>query len=597
MMPIHLILSRFSELPQAAVRALSIMAVAFIYFGTAQAGLWLASLPGDVTPFWPPSGFALAALLLGGYWLGGGIFLGSLFVELYTHEITLESVLMGSSMASGNTLEALLAAAIIRHYVPKITHLLKRIRNVLVLLFAACSTPVISATFGVGSLYVAGVIPAALLQEVWVTWWKSAVTGILIFTPFLLVWQTRPNLEIFTPRRLPETIAFAGTTLFISWSAFMDNYPIEYMYLPLLIWAIFRLGQHPAVLLMVGISMLAAYSTAHGAGPFVQDELNNALVLLQSFMGVIAMTTLFLSAAIIERQHAHQALQTYNIRLERKVAERTAELSQANTAIQHLNEQLKAENMRMGAELDIARQLQTMVLPNQSELQSLQDLDIAVFMEPADEVGGDYYDVLAQDGRVRVSIGDVTGHGLASGVLMLMVQTAVRTLVTHNVTDPKAFFSALNYTLYKNIQRMNTDKNLTFAILDYQEGCLQISGQHEEILLVQQNGEIKRLDTFDLGFILGMVPDISEYINQQEISLQPGAGIVLYTDGIVEAFDSKKEMYGVTRLCQIISQNWQSTAEVIKDEVINDVKRHIGAQQTYDDITLLVMKRRLAEAV
>ncbi|WP_017718864.1 AAA family ATPase, partial [Kamptonema formosum] len=147
--------------------------------------------------------------------------------------------------------------------------------------------------------------------------------------------------------------------------------------------------------------------------------------------------------------------------LEQKVIERTAQLAAANQEITLLNERLKAENMRMAAELEITRRLQRMILPKEEELHQIPELDIAGFMEPADEVGGDYYDVLQSHGRVKIGIGDVTGHGLESGVLMIMVQTAIRTLLENSETDPKKFLDTVNRTIYNNVTRMNSDKNLS----------------------------------------------------------------------------------------------------------------------------------------
>ncbi|MFQ3626806.1 MAG: AAA family ATPase, partial [Cyanobacteriota bacterium] len=121
--------------------------------------------------------------------------------------------------------------------------------------------------------------------------------------------------------------------------------------------------------------------------------------------------------------------------LEQKVEERTAQLARANDEITLLNQQLQSENLRMGAELAITRQIQQMVLPKDHELDQIEGLEIAGFMEPADEVGGDYYDVLHDNGAVKIGIGDITGHGLESGMLMLMVQTAVRTLLSTRETD------------------------------------------------------------------------------------------------------------------------------------------------------------------
>jgi GAF domain-containing protein len=141
--------------------------------------------------------------------------------------------------------------------------------------------------------------------------------------------------------------------------------------------------------------------------------------------------------------------------LEEKVQQRTAQLADSNRQlalayeeITALNSRLKKENIRLSAELDVARQLQQMVLPKSSEIEAIEDLEIAVFMEPADEVGGDYYDVLSKNGKVYFSIGDVTGHGLESGVIMIMAQTAIRTLQESNETDPVKFMDVLNRTLY-----------------------------------------------------------------------------------------------------------------------------------------------------
>ncbi|HBL61803.1 MAG TPA: hypothetical protein DDZ80_26340, partial [Cyanobacteria bacterium UBA8803] len=212
-------------------------------------------------------------------------------------------------------------------------------------------------------------------------------------------------------------------------------------------------------------------------------------------------------------------------------------LEQSQKEITVLNERLKAKNLRLSSELEVTRKLQQMILPKPSELQSIPGLEIAGFMEPASEVGGDYYDVLYHNGTVKIGIGDVTGHGLESGVLMLMVQTAVRTLLEVNETDSKKFLDVLNRTIYNNVQRMKSDKNLSLALLDYQEGTLRLSGQHEEIIVVRSGGQVERIDTIDLGFPIGLELDITDFVAQMQVQLQSGDGVVLYTDGITEAED------------------------------------------------------------
>jgi serine phosphatase RsbU (regulator of sigma subunit) len=267
-------------------------------------------------------------------------------------------------------------------------------------------------------------------------------------------------------------------------------------------------------------------------------------------------------------------------------------LVHANLEITVLNDRLKSENMRMSSELDVTRKIQQMLLPKDRELKEVIGLDIAGFMESADEVGGDYYDVLQQDGRVKIGIGDVTGHGLESGVLMIMVQTAVRTLLAYDEPDPVRFLGAINRAIYDNVQRMKSDKNASLALLDYQEGMLKLSGQHEEMIVVRCNGSVERFDTIDLGFPIGLDVDITEFVAEKLVQLYTGDVVVLYTDGITEAENMNKMLYGLERLIEVVTINWQRTAGEIRHAVIDDVRSHIGEQKVFDDITLLILKQK-----
>ncbi|MBC7905385.1 MAG: SpoIIE family protein phosphatase [Rhodospirillaceae bacterium] len=309
-----------------------------------------------------------------------------------------------------------------------------------------------------------------------------------------------------------------------------------------------------------------------------------------------------------QRDRAQADLTALTHDLERRVAERTAELETASNQIHSLNLQLKADNLRMGAELDVSRRIQQMILPTELELAQIKGLDVATFMEPASEVGGDYYDILqAGGGRLRIGIGDVTGHGLESGVVMLMTQSAVRTLVTSDENDAVRLLDVLNRTIYKNVERMGSDKNLTLALLDYRPeapmdmvddgtgqpvtGHLRVSGQHESVIVIRQGGIIELIDTVDLGLPIGMIDDVKEFIAEVTILLHPGDTVVLYTDGITEAADSTHTLYGLERLCEVVASHWQAEAEAIKAAVVADVRRHIGSQALYDDLTLIVLKQ------
>jgi sigma-B regulation protein RsbU (phosphoserine phosphatase) len=285
-------------------------------------------------------------------------------------------------------------------------------------------------------------------------------------------------------------------------------------------------------------------------------------------------------------------IREYTQNLEGLVQARTMDLAKANEKIMALNEALKEENIRLGAELDVAKQLQSMVLPKQNELEGILDLEIAGYMEPADEVGGDYYDVLRNNGMVKIGIGDVTGHGLESGVVMLMVQTAVRTLLAAHEDDPVRFYNVINEVLYHNIQRINSSRNMTLTLLDYHANICRITGQHEDVIIVRNAGALERIDTTALGLPLGLDPNIEGFAASVDLKLDQGDVVVLHTDGITEAEDTQKNQYGIDRLCRVVSDNRIHSADDIKQAIIDDVVSHIGAQKVFDDITVVVIKKR-----
>jgi len=287
-------------------------------------------------------------------------------------------------------------------------------------------------------------------------------------------------------------------------------------------------------------------------------------------------------------------INNYTHNLEKQVATRTLELKGANSQITTLNKQLTSENSRLKTEVEVTRRLQQMLLPKASELADVLSLDITGFMNPAAEVGGDYYDVLQEDGRIKIGIGDVTGHGLESGVLMLMVQTAVRTLLISDEKDPVRFMDILNRTIYANVQRMDSDKNLTLLLLDYNQitGNLRFSGQHEEAIILRHDGRLEMVDTLTLGFPIGLEQNIHDFVSEVDIKLESGDVVVLYTDGITEAFNLKREQYGLTRLCEVIKCNYERSSAEIKQAVIENLRDFVGEQKVYDDVTLVVLKQR-----
>jgi sigma-B regulation protein RsbU (phosphoserine phosphatase) len=285
-------------------------------------------------------------------------------------------------------------------------------------------------------------------------------------------------------------------------------------------------------------------------------------------------------------------IREYTLNLEGKVAERTAELRTANEQITRLNEQLRGENLRLGAELDVARRLQMMVLPPERETREILDLDIACFMRPADEVGGDYYDVLKVGDTVYLGIGDVTGHGLQSGVIMLMAQTALLTLSKSGEDDMEHMLGILNQVLYKNIMRIQENKNMTLAILQYAHREFAMVGQHESVLICRTDGKIEVVDTLNLGLPVGLEEHIEGFIMTSHIRLNRGDIMMLYTDGATEAMNEQKQQFGIPGLKSSLSRHYKLPVQEIIDHILTDIFAHIGDARIYDDIALMVIRQK-----
>ena len=309
------------------------------------------------------------------------------------------------------------------------------------------------------------------------------------------------------------------------------------------------------------------------------DATNNAMQLKLQFAVALGAIVLILSAITA-------------VVVIRRESESRGALVNAAEEIHVLNGRLKQENVRISAELGVAQKIQEMILPRESELTVITELDIAAYMNPADEVGGDYYDVLqCCEGHVLIGIGDVTGHGLESGVIMLMVQSLVRALMERNEPNLKESLITINQVIYRNAARMNTDKNLSLSIVHYFDGRIRVAGQHEELLIIR-DGIIERIDTIDLGFPIGLEENISSFISEYETHLNTNDVVVLYTDGIVEAEDLDGELYGMDRMCDVITKHWQEDSAILRTALVDDVNSFINDGKIHDDITLVVIKRQ-----
>ncbi|MFZ1496390.1 MAG: PP2C family protein-serine/threonine phosphatase, partial [Saprospiraceae bacterium] len=264
-----------------------------------------------------------------------------------------------------------------------------------------------------------------------------------------------------------------------------------------------------------------------------------------------------------------------------------------HTAAEEHN-RLTLENNRMSAELDVARRIQKMVLPQNSEWEGYKNLSFAARMLPATEIGGDYYDILIQpDGSVYFAIGDVTDHGLQSGVVMLMAQTAFRSVIEDKDIDLSEVIIRMNSILYSNIHdRMKDFRNLTLSLLHYKDGTLSICGQHESIIIIRKGkSEPEIIETLDLGMYVGLMPNIQEYTAILKTYLEIGDKVILYTDGIVEAENNKKELYGMDNFLQSVKSNYFEHPKELLSCILHDLEGFTENKSLLDDVSVLIFQR------
>ena len=266
-------------------------------------GLQIGAISGFATLVWPPTGIALAALLLGGYRLWPGIFLGALIANVWNGA----PIPVALGIAAGNTLEALLGAYLLRK-LPDFRLSLDRVRDAVgLILIAGGLATVVSATIGVVSLNLAGLVEPGQLAATWRAWWLGDAMGALLIAPAVLVWSTKP-IGIPPARRLLEASALTLAVVLASLIIFVapENkgsglFNQAYVFFPLLTWAAIRFGQHGAVAATLLVSVIAVWGTATGHGPFIDGTLHASLFSLQTFMGVTAATFLVLGASTSER--------------------------------------------------------------------------------------------------------------------------------------------------------------------------------------------------------------------------------------------------------------------------------------------------------
>jgi len=299
-------------------RAAEFLAVAVAYFALAKLGLSLASINPSASPIWPPTGFALAIVILTGYRAGPAIFLAALLANA----TTAGSIYTSLAIALGNTSEALVGGYLIRGWADGRRTFDSPSGVARFALFSSVVATPISATVGVGALSTAGYVNSADLGSVWMTWWLGDLASALVIAPVIVLWVTN-GLQSFNRRDLLSTVLIGAAGMAVGVVAFspLVKIPISgrgalgFLAVLPLMWAALRGSQRDTATVSFVLCCFAVWGTSFGHGPFARADLNESFLLLVTFMISAAIPSLALSAGVGERQRTESALRESEARL------------------------------------------------------------------------------------------------------------------------------------------------------------------------------------------------------------------------------------------------------------------------------------------
>jgi len=291
---------------------LAIVAIlAVVYFGTAKLGLRFALVNPSATALWAPTGITLAAFLIFGVRVWPGAFLGAFLANLTTAGTVLTSI----CIATGNTLEGVVGCYLVTCFA-RGPQAFERAQDIFKFAFlAGMASTIISATVGVTSLSLSGFADWREFGSIWRTWWLGDGAGAVVVTPLVLLWKENPRLNWTRQQIIELALLFlgllftAGIVFGGSFHSAVRNYPLEYLSIPFLIWAAFRFGRRKAATATCVLAGIAIWGTMHGFGPFSRETLNTSLLLVQSFVGIVAVTNLALAAEVTERKRMDERVQ------------------------------------------------------------------------------------------------------------------------------------------------------------------------------------------------------------------------------------------------------------------------------------------------
>jgi signal transduction histidine kinase/integral membrane sensor domain MASE1/CheY-like chemotaxis protein len=279
--------------------------VAAAYFIGAKIGLSLAFVNASVSPVWPPTGIAIAALLWFGYRTTPGVVLGALLANYLLTDLPL---IPSTAIAMGNSLEALTAVYLLRRFTESRNPFNRAFEVLKFVVFAALISTAVAATIGNLSLCLSGHEQWSEFRRLWLTWWSGDAVGALLVTPLILSWMERPVERWRVVRWVEFALLMTLMTLLcitVYTTVFLEPgaaRPYGHATIPLLVWAAFRFGPRGVSTALIPFTAISIWGTVHKLGAFAQYPLNEGLIFLQAYLADVAITTLSLAAIVTERK-------------------------------------------------------------------------------------------------------------------------------------------------------------------------------------------------------------------------------------------------------------------------------------------------------
>jgi sigma-B regulation protein RsbU (phosphoserine phosphatase) len=239
-------------------------------------------------------------------------------------------------------------------------------------------------------------------------------------------------------------------------------------------------------------------------------------------------------------------------------------------------------------EVQIAHRIQTAILPNSP---AVRGYEVAARMKPAEDVGGDLYDVLAFPDTFWILIGDVSGHGINSGLVMMMAQAAAYSTIADDPNcRPRDVIAAVNRVIHENVRmRMQRDDYLTLMALRHLgDGRFVCAGAHQPVFISREGGAVDVLEP--AGPWVGITQDVSPSVVEREFQVGRGDVLCLITDGVVEATAAGGELWGEERLAALLCEPGPRTASQLLATIFERTEGFMASQA--DDMTAVILRRK-----